>query len=251
MKPALRLWVTIAALFCCAPAFAAPYPTADQLRKAIGEIAARVKSEQLEVEILDAREEGVTRPMMSSGLSLGDGVCIVYYNTKPEDGLIQFFDSMPAEDMPIWLNSVAMHEVTHCIEKREAYIRRRFDLVLPPGYSREHLTVQGYMSVAHAGALETWGEALADIASVLYFRQAVPKRWRELAGRLADMRSNLAGKWPEHDTSPWLRKIIAAGAETPANQSLFETAFQLRRQYGPDKVAPAVRPNVEPSTRNQ
>jgi hypothetical protein len=251
MKPALRLLMTIAALFCCTPAFAASYPTAGELRNAIAQIAAQVKSEQLEVEVLDALNEGVTRPMMSAGLSLGDGVCIIYYNTKPEDGLIQFFNSMPAKDMPVWLNSIAIHEVTHCIEQREAYIRGRFDMVLPPGLAREPVTVQGYMSIVHVGAMETWGEALADIASVLYFRQAAPERWREFANRLADMRSGLAGKWPEHDTSPWLRKIIAAGVDIPANQSLFEAAFQLRRQYGPDKIASAVRPNVEPSTRNQ
>jgi hypothetical protein len=232
--------VAVAGMFCCAQAFAAPYPTADQLRKAAADIVAQVKSEQLKVEILDAREEGVTRPMMSSGLSLDDGVCLVYYNAKPEDGLVQFFDTMSAQDLALWLNSVAIHEVTHCIEKREAYIRGHFDAVLPPGFSREPLTLQGYMSVAHVGAIETWGEALADIASVLYFKQAAPERWREFANRLADMRSGLAAKWPEHDTSPWLRKVIAAGALKADNQSLFEAAFQLRRQFAPgDIIAPA------------
>src|ERR1700722_8569902 len=93
-----RLWVAVVGMVCCAPVFAASYPTGDQLRKAIADIAAQVKSEKLEVEILDAQKEGVTRPMMSTGLSLGDGVCVVYYNTRPEDGLVQFFDSVPAQD---------------------------------------------------------------------------------------------------------------------------------------------------------
>jgi hypothetical protein len=242
MTRGLRAWIAVVGMIVCAPAFAAPYPNADQLRKAIADVALQVKSEKLEVEILDARKEGVTRPMMSTGLSLDDGVCVVYYNTRPEDGLVQFFDSVSAQDLPIWLNSIAIHEVTHCIEQREAYIRGRFDAVLPPGYSREPLTVQGYMSVVHVGALETWGEALADIASVLYFKDAVPDRWQEFANRLADMRSGLAVKWPEHDTSPWLRKLIAAGAVNPANQSLFEAAFQLRRQFAPGDIVPPVSP---------
>ncbi len=245
MTRGLWPWIAVMGMLCCSPAFAAPYPTADQLRKAIADIAAHVKSEKLEVEILDAQKEGVTRPMMSTGLSLGDGVCVVYYNTKPEDGLVQFFDSVSAQDVPLWLNSIAVHELTHCIEQREAYIRGRFDAVVPPGFSRELLTVQGYMSVVHVGAMETWGEALADIASVLYFKQVVPDRWKEFANRLAAMRSGLAAKWPEHDTSPWLRKVIAAGAVKPANQSLFEAAFQLRREFAPsDIVAPASAPRA-------
>jgi len=45
------------------------------------------------------------------------------------------------------------------------------------------------------------------------------------------MRQGLAGKWPEHDTSPWLYRIISADVSQAANQSLFETALQLRNQY--------------------
>jgi hypothetical protein len=57
----------------------------------------------------------------------------------------------------------------------------------------------------------------------------------ELAKRVAEMRHKLARKWPTHDTSPWLYKIIAADAGDIAvpSQSLFETALQLRRQYRP------------------
>jgi hypothetical protein len=250
MKRALRLWLTIPAFCCCPPALAAPYPSAEQLRKSIAEVAAQVKSEQMEVEILDAQKEGITRPMMSSSLRLDDGVCIIYYNSKPEDGLTQLFDALPVQDLPIWLNSIAIHEFAHCIEKREAFIRGRFDKVLPPGFAREPVTIQGYMSVTHSGAMETWGEALADVASILYFRQAVPDRWRQFANRLAFMRSNLAGKWPEHDTSPWLRKIIDAGAVKAASLSLFEAAFQLRRQYGPDIFAPETASRRAPSSEH-
>jgi hypothetical protein len=239
MKRALRFWVAVPGLLCWSAALAASYPTADQLRAAIVEVAAMVKPEKLELEILDAQKEGLTQPLMGAGLSLDDGVCVVYYNAKPEGGLIQFFETLPAQDMPVWLNSIAVHEVTHCIEQREAYIRGHFDTVLPPGISRDHLTVQGYLAVVHSGAVETWGEALADIASVLYFRQAVPERWEQFANSLAGMRSNLAGKWPEHDTSAWLHKMIAAHADKPANQSLFQAAFQLRRQYRPDSDTPA------------
>ncbi len=238
MTPALRLWMLILGLACCVPAQAAPYPTEEQMRTAIAEVSALLKSEKMEVAIHDARKSGVRLPLMSAGLRLGDGVCMVYYNAAPEDGLIQFFESVPAQDLPVWLNSIAVHEITHCIEQREAYIRRRFDLVLPPGIPRENVTVQGYFSVVKSGAVETWGEALADIVSVLYFRQAEPDRWEQFANKLAAMRRTMVGKWPEHDTSAWLRQIIATRADLRPNQSLFETAFQLRRQYRPDAVAP-------------
>ncbi|MEO8103454.1 MAG: hypothetical protein ABI790_13080 [Betaproteobacteria bacterium] len=180
--------------------------------------------------------------MIAAGLRLGDGVCVIYYNATQEEGLIEFFDTVPEKDLPVWLNSMAVHELSHCIEQREAYVRRRFDLVLPPGIARDGLTVQGYFSVVRSGAVETWGEAFADIVSVLYFRQAVPDRWRQFAGSLVSLRGKMAGKSPEHDTTDWLHQIIAAGADKPANQSLFETAFQLRRHYRPDRHAPAAAP---------
>jgi hypothetical protein len=236
MKPALRRWVLIVALCSGVAAVATPYPTAEQLRKAVAEISPHLKSEQMALEILDARQEGIKLPLMAAGLRLGDGTCVVYVNDTPEQRLVTFFESVSAQDLPVWLNSIAVHEITHCIEQREAYIRRRFDLVLPPGLPRENVTVQGYLSVVQSGGVETWGEALADIVSVLYFRQVVPERWQHFANTLAALRSDLAGKWPEHDTSPWLRKIIASGANKPPEQSLFETAFALRRQYRPESI---------------
>jgi hypothetical protein len=205
------------------------------LRNAIAEMSPQLKSEQMEVAVLDAQKEGVKLPLMAAGLRLGDGVCVIYYNAKPEEGLIQFFEPVSAQDMPIWLNSIAVHEITHCIEQREAYIRRRFERVLPPGVTDENVTVQGYFSVVKSGALENWSEALADIVSVLYFKQAAPDRWQQFAGSLAAMRSSNAGKWPEHNTSAWLNKVIAAGAGKPEYLSLFEAAFQLRRQFQPEQ----------------
>jgi len=38
---------------------------------------------------------------------------------------------------------------------------------------RENITVQGYLAVVKSGSVETWAEALADIVSVLYFKEAV------------------------------------------------------------------------------
>jgi hypothetical protein len=234
MDRAQRVLIAGLGLMFCLPVFAAPYPTADQLRKAIIEVTPLLKSEQLEVEILDAQKQGISRPLMAAGLDLDTGTCLVFYNIKPEAGLTEFFQTVPAAELPVWLNSIAVHELTHCIEQREAYVRERFDKVLPPGYSRDHVTVQGYLSVINSGAMETWGEALADIASVLYLRQALPDRWNYFANGLAAMRHDYASRWPEHDTSAWLHKVIAAGAETSPNQDLFETAFQLRRQYRPE-----------------
>src|SRR5665647_3647585 len=115
---------------------------------------------------------------------------------------------------------MATHEIAHCIEHREAYVRKRFDKILPPGYRSDNVTVQGYMGAMESEALETWSEALADIASLLYLKQATPDHWLEMASGVAKMRSDLARKWPEHNTSQWLYKIIAAGADanTPLNQ---------------------------------
>ena len=144
LKRALRRGTIAVGLFCGATACAAPYPTADQLRHATMEVAAQLKSEQMEVTILDAQKEDIKLPLMAAGLRLEDGVCVVYYNASPEDGHIQFFEPVTAQDLPIWLNSIAALEVTHCIEQREAYIRRRFDVVLPPGARHENVTVQGY-----------------------------------------------------------------------------------------------------------
>lgn len=221
------------AILCCAHAFAAPYPTEDQLRTAIGVAAGLVKTEGLALEMQDAREAGVTLPLMAAGLNLNNGVCQVFYNPKPEDGLTRFFTVIQEKDLPLWLNAIAVHEATHCIEQREVYIRQHFDKVLPPDFNRDGMTVQGYLGVVKSGAVETWGEALADIASVLYLKQAAPNQWVSFAQGIMTMRRDLAGNWPSHDTSPWLEKLIAAPDEPPARQSFFDAAFQLRRQFRP------------------
>lgn len=223
------------ALLCCIQAGAAPYPTEDQLRTAIGEVAGLLKSEGLELEILDAREEGVTQPLMAAGLSKSSGACLVFFNTNPQSELNHFFGIIDQKDLPVLLNGIAVHEATHCIEQREAYVRKRFDKILPPEFKRDNVTIQSYLSAVKSGAIVTWSEALADIATVLYLKRAVPDRWLHLSNRIAAMRHGFAWKWPAHDTSAWLHKIIAADIGEPENQSLFEMAFQLRGQYRPDK----------------
>ncbi len=55
------------------------------------------------------------------------------------------------------------------------------------------MTVQGYMGALKSGTLQTWGEALADIASVLYLKQATPDHWRKLA---AGLRWRPVRPWP-------------------------------------------------------
>ncbi len=235
MNTVCRHSVAALALLWCAHAWAASYPTEDQLRTAIGKITGMLKSEGLDLEILDARKEGVTQPLMAAGLSLSSGACLIFYNTEPEDGLNQFFDAIDQEDLPVMLNALSVHEASHCIEQREAYVRKRFGKVLPPDFESDNVTLQGYLSVVKSGALVTWGEALADIASVLYLKRAVPGRWAHFSNRIAAMRHDLAWKWPEHDTSAWLHEIIAADTSAAANQSLFETAFQLRRRFRPGK----------------
>ena len=219
------------------------YPTEGQLRAAIENAATLAKAERLDVKILDAQKNGMTQPLFAARLSLGTGDCKVFFNTKPENGLTQYFETIAANDLPVMLTAMATHEIAHCIEQREAYVRKRFDKILPPGVRSDSVTVQGYMGAVKSGALQTWGEALGDIASLLYLKQATPDHWLELAKGVAGMRRDLARKWPEHDTSPWLYKIIAADADAPLNQSLFETAFQLRRQYRPGGQARLISPD--------
>lgn len=235
MKRACLHLAAALALLCCINATAATYPTEEQFRTAIKEVSGLPKLEGLELEILDAGKAGLARPLLAAGLNLTSGVCLVYFNTKPEGGLIQFFAGMRQEIMPVMLSAMAVHEITHCIEQREAYIRKHFDKVMPPDFNRDNVTIQGYLSVVKSGALVTWGEALADIASVLYLKWAAPDQWVQLSNKIAAMRHDLAWKWPEHDTSAWLHKVIAADAGVAANQSLFETAFELRRQFNPGK----------------
>ena len=86
MRLVCRYSIAALALLWCSHAFAVPYPTEVQLRAAIGEVAGLLKSEGIELEILDARKEGLTRPLMAAGLNLTSGVCLIFYNTKPEDG---------------------------------------------------------------------------------------------------------------------------------------------------------------------
>ena len=111
-----------AALFCCAHALAVPYPTEEQLRAGIVAAAVVLKTEGLEVEVLDAQKEGLNRPLLASGLRLADNVYLVFFNTRPEDGLNQFFESISEQDLPVWLKAMAVHELTHCIDQREAYV---------------------------------------------------------------------------------------------------------------------------------
>jgi phage tail protein X len=223
------------ALFSCLNASASPYPTEYQLRTAIGDVAGMLRSESIEIEILDAQKEGLNQPLMAVGLRLPSGVCLIFYNTEPEEDFNQFFGAIPEKDLPVMLTAMAVHEASHCIEQREAYVRKRFDRVLPPHLERDNMTVQGYLSVVNSGALLTWSEALADIASVLYLKRTEPDRWKDFSNRIAAMRHSLAWKWPAHDTSAWLHQIIAADPGEAAEQNLFATAFRLRRQYLPAK----------------
>jgi hypothetical protein len=225
----------IAALLALWPigAQAAGYPVEIQFRQALGEIEGLVRAQNMTLEVLDAQQNGLDRPLFSAGLNIDTNTCVVFFNTKPEDGLTQFFASIDERDMPPLLRAMSVHEVTHCIEQREAYVHRHFDKVLPDAYKQDNMTVQGYLSVVKSGAVETWGEALADISSLLYLKQNVPGLWLNLARRISAMRHALAAKWPEHDTSVWLDRLISANPESPDNATLFDAAFRYRKQFQP------------------
>ena len=240
---ATRGWICAAFLALCSAAApqaaAVPYPTEPQFRSAIADAAVVARAENLRLEILDAHREGITRPLMSAGLSLGDGVCVVFYNTTPLAELQVFFESVHPADLPVWLDALAVHEVAHCIEQREAYVNKRFVKVLPPGMKLDDQTTQGYLSIVKSGAVGAWGEAFADIVAVLYLKQALPDHWRGYAAQLADMRAERGRTDPEHNTAPWLRAVIAAGAQPAPGQSLYEAAFEMRTRFRPDPAAPA------------
>ena len=235
---AARNWIAatgIAAfgLCCAAGADAAGYPTESQFRQALDEVAGMVRAEGMELKVFDAQKEGLTRPLLSAGLNIEDNACLVFFNTRPEDGLTQFFASLGERDLSLILRAISVHEVAHCVEQREAYVRRRFDKVLPDAYKQSDMTIQGYISVVQSGALETWGEALADISSLLYLKQAVPGRWRYLARRISAMRHELADRWPQHDTSAWLDRLIDANPEIGTGANVFDAAFKYRKQFRP------------------
>lgn len=224
--------VALAALLCSS-VFAAAYPTAGELRTAIGAAAAVTKLDGLTLQMEDAREAGVKLPLMAAGLNLNTGICQIFYNPAPEEGLTRFFENVSQKDMPVWLSAIAVHEATHCIEQREAYINGRFDKVLPPGVDRNGMTLKGYLGVVKSGAVETWGEALADIASIQYLKRVAPDQWLNFARAIMTMRHNLAAKWPSHDTSPWLKNLIAERGPGSPQLNCFEEAFLLRRSLRP------------------
>lgn len=234
MKPACRRLFAALALFASGAATAAPYPTEEQLRDAIQAGAGILKTQGIELEMFDAQKEGLNLSLLAAGLNINTGACHIFYNAKPADALADFFGRIEEKDMPVWLSAIAVHEATHCIEQREAYLRQRFEKVLPPQFEHVGMTVQGYLTVVKSGAVETWGEALADIASVLYLKEVEPERWTYFADGIATLRQDLAMRWPEHDTSGWLRRIISHNPVRDPNHDLFETAFRLRREFQPN-----------------
>lgn len=231
--PAARVLIAALGLCWTIGAGAAGYPTEQQFRQALDEIAGVVRAEGMELKVLDAQKEGLTRPLLSAGLNIEANTCVVFFNTRPEDGLTQFFASLGPHELSPILRAISVHEVTHCVEQREAYVRQRFDKVLPDAYKQSDMSIQGYLSVVKSGALETWGEALADISSLLYLKRTVPDRWLHLARRISVMRRELAHRWPQHDTSAWLDRLIDANPEIGEGANLFDVAFKYRRQFRP------------------
>jgi hypothetical protein len=215
-------------------AHSAGYPTEGEFRQALHDIEDLVGAEGMSLQVLNAQEQGLTRPLLAAGLDLGSQACVVYFNTQPEDGLTQFFADIGEQEMPSLLRAMGVHEVTHCVEQREAYVHRRFDRVLPDAYRQEGMTIQGYFSVVRSGAVETWGEALADISALLYLKQAVPGQWRTLARRISTLRHELAHKWPLNDTSAWLERLIEADPDTGDAATPFDAAFRYRQQFRPN-----------------
>lgn len=238
MMLAARRWIAVtviaaSGLFGNVNADAAGYPKERQFREAIEDVAGVVRAEGMALKVLDAQKEGLSRPLLSATFDIASNACMVFFDTRPENSLTQFFASLTEPDMALILRAISVHEMAHCVEKREAYVRQRFDKVLPDSYKPSDMTTQGYISVVESGALENWGEALADISSVLYLKRADPGRWRYLARRISTMRQELAAKWPQHDTSPWLNRLIDADPEIGTDANLFDMAFKYRKLFRP------------------
>jgi hypothetical protein len=226
-------------LLACASAQALPYPDESQFRTAASTAERILKTESIPMELLDARKERVSRPLMSAGLSLRDGVCLIFFNVDPVADVQPFFDGMQTQDFPILMRALAVHESAHCVEQRDAYLNKEFDKVLPPTIPREGMNVQGYLSVVRSGAVEAWGEAFADLAALLYIKQEEPERWVDLAKQLLTLRIERAKLDPEHDTSPWIQRFIEERPSAVAGQTIFDRAFELRRLYRPSTHPPA------------
>jgi hypothetical protein len=220
-------------MLTCAAAHALPYPDEAQFREAVTVADSYLKSQNIPMELLDARKERVSRPLMSAGLSLRDGVCLIFFNPEPVADVQPFFDAMPSGDFAVLMRALAVHESAHCVEQRDAYLNKEFDKVLPPTIPRDGMNVQGYLSVVRSGAVEAWGEAFADLAALLYLKQQEPDRWVDLARQLLVLRIERAKLDPEHDTSPWISRFIAEQPSPVAGQSIYERAFELRRLYRP------------------
>ena len=203
------------------------------MRDELGAVADLVWNEGLELTVLDARRNGVTRPLLAAGLSTTNGACLVFYNTRPAEILMPFFERMAEADLPLWLRVIAVHEITHCIEQREGYVLGRFDRILPPEMAHAGMTLQGYVSALKNGSLELWGEALADIAAVLWLQKAATGDWRRFATGLATLREELAERNPSHYTGPWLQGLLRACDGAHAERSVYETAFRLRGALHP------------------
>jgi hypothetical protein len=214
-------------------AYAAGYPTKIQFRQALNDIDGLVHAEGMQLEVLDAQKEGLDNPLLAAGLNIDTNTCVVFFNTRPEDGLTQFFAGLSEADLPQVLRALSVHELAHCVEQREAYVRKRFDKVLPDDYQQDDMTIDGYVSVVKSGAVETWGEALADISSLLYLKRTAPDHWLNLARRVSAMRHETAHKWPLNDTSVWLDRLIEANPDIVGSASLFDAAFQYRKQFRP------------------
>lgn len=212
---------------------AATYPNEAQFRRAIAEVAPVAAAESLVLEALDAQKENLKRPFMASGLSLINGNCMVFYNTQPFADLKEFFDTMPEADLPLWLRVMAVHEITHCVEQREAFVHRRFARALPPGHIVKGMTVKGYLSDVKTREVGLWQEALADISAVLYLQQAEPTRWKRYAEELAALRAELAPRHPAHVTTGWIEQMLEREPVVRKGESVFERAFVLRMELNP------------------
>ena len=115
----LAAFGTIMAAVWAMGAHAADYPTESRFRQALAGVERLVRAEGMRLEVLNAQDEGLTRPLLAAGFNIDSSTCIVFFNTRPEDGLTQFFASISERELPPLLRAMAVHEVTHCVEQRE------------------------------------------------------------------------------------------------------------------------------------
>lgn len=232
VKKFVSLLFVLGALLASTIAWTAPYPTKTQFEDAIAAIAPMVK-QQAGLEVIAESGGGWDVSLMAANLARGK--CRIVYDLEPTKEIIQdFFLPIADENLAAWLRAIVVHEATHCVQYKDAFMDGHLDGIVPPQYSRQITTIEAFILKRQEEPFTLWREAASDIAAVLYLAEEAPSCWRILVSHLYDIRRREASSAPEHDTSAWILGMLNSTQEPLVSQSnLFEAAFTLRVKLQP------------------